>query len=98
MKSFKDYAKGIEGENKKENVTGKERADAEELTRKISEAYDGKSNMEMLKNILAEAEKSKRAGTLSNEEIERFYQSFSPMLDEKQKRQLRTIADKLKEI
>lgn len=98
MKSFKDYVKGREGENKKENVTGKEGADVEELTRKIAEVYDGKSNMEMLKNILAEAEKSKRAGKLSNEEIERFYQSFSPMLDEKQKRQLRIIADKLKEI
>lgn len=98
MKSFKDYAKGMESENKCEKETGKERSNAEELTRKISEAYDGKSNMEMLKNILTEAEKSKRAGTLSNEEIERFYQSFSPMLDEKQKRQLRVIVDKLKKI
>lgn len=98
MKSFKDYVKGRESENKCENATEKESANAEDLTRKIAEAYDGKSNMEMLKNILAEAEKSKRSGTLSNEEIERFYQNFSPMLDDKQKQQLRIIADKLKEI
>ncbi len=92
MKSFKDYAKEEECVNKQENTT------AEDLTRKIAEAYDGKSNREMLKNILLEAEKSKRAGRLSNEEIERFYQNFSPMLDEKQKGQLRILVDKLKEI
>lgn len=97
MKSFKDYAKGAENASEKESATDKT-ANAENLTRKIAEAYDGKSNMEMLKNILSEAEKSKRAGTLSNEEIERFYQSFSPMLDGKQKRQLRVIVDKLKEM
>ena len=52
----------------------------------------------MLKNILTEAEKSKRAGTLSNEEIENFYQSFAPMLDSSQRKRLRMVVDKLKEI
>ena len=52
----------------------------------------------MLKSILAEAEKSKRAGTLSNEEIETFYQSFAPMLGGFQRKQLRVIVDRLKEI
>lgn len=98
MKSFKDYAKATEVASKQEGLTGEETASAEELTKKIVDAYDGKSNMEMLKNILTEAEKSKRAGTLSNEEIESFYQSFSPMLDGVQKRQLRSIVDKLKGI
>ena len=50
----------------------------------------------MLRNILQEAEKSKRAGTLSNEEIEAFYQSFAPMLNSTQRKQLRAIVDKLK--
>lgn len=95
MKSFKDYAKTA---STQEGLTGEETASAEELTKKIADAYDGKSNMQMLKNILAEAEKSKRAGTLSNEEIESFYQSFLPMLSGVQKRQLRVIVDKLKEI
>jgi hypothetical protein len=52
----------------------------------------------MLRNILAEAEKSKRAGTLSNAEIESFYQTFSPMLDSAQRKRLRAVVDKLKEI
>ena len=73
-------------------------ASAEELTKKIASAYDGKSSADMLRNILAEAEKSKRAGTLSNEEIEKFYQTFSPMLDSGQRKKLRAIVEKLKEI
>ncbi|MBQ8309015.1 MAG: hypothetical protein IJX96_04195 [Clostridia bacterium] len=91
MKSFKDYA----SESPK---TTEEAATAEELTKKIASAYNGKSNADMLRNILAEAEKSKRAGTLSNEEIENFYQTFSPMLDGIQRKKLRVIVDKLKEI
>ncbi len=99
MKSFKDYAKqtaDLVGEQ--ENLTEEETATAEELTKKIAAAYHGRSNMDMFKSILAEAEKSKRAGTLSNEEIENFYQSFSPMLDGFQRRQLRSIVNRLKEI
>ena len=90
MKSFKDYTKT------EENPT--QTATAEDLARKIAAQYNGKSNADMLKNILAEAEKSKRAGTLSNEEIEAFYQSFSPMLDGFQRKRLRAVVDRLKEI
>ena len=89
MKSFKDYV----NEPKRD-----ETASAEELTRRIASAYHGKSNADMLKSILAEAEKSKRAGTLSNAEIENFYQTFSPMLDNAQRKKLRAVVEKLKEI
>lgn len=90
MRSFKNY----QGEQNTQNGG----SSAEELTKKIAAAYDGKSNMDMMRSILAEAEKSKRAGTLSNEEIENFYQTFSPMLDSTQRKRLRAIVEKLKEI
>ena len=89
MKSFKDYV----NETKRD-----ETASAEELTKRIASAYHGKSNADRLKSILAEAEKSKRAGTLSNAEIENFYQTFSPMLDNAQRKKLRAVVEKLKEI
>lgn len=99
MKSFKDYDKQAsdmaEAQNSQDAQTT---ANAEELTRKIAAAYHGKSNMAMLQSILNEAEKSKRAGTLSNEEIETFYQSFAPMLDAIQRRRLRAVVDRLKSI
>ena len=89
MKSFKDY---------KMPTTEEKTASAEELTQKLASAYNGKSNMEMMRSILAEAEKSKRAGTLTNAEIESFYDAFSPMLDAFQRKTLRMVVDKLKEI
>lgn len=96
MRSFKDYTKdAAEAAGVQEEMQG---ATAEELTKKIAEAYNGRSNMDMLRSILAEAEKGKRAGTLSNEEIEAFYQSFSPMLDGFQRKKLREIVNRLKEI
>ena len=103
MKSFKQYStqttpKAMKTAGTAETPTAEETASAEDLTRKIARAYDGKSKTAMLKSILNEAEKSKRAGTLSNEEIESFYQSFAPMLDSMQRRRLRAIVDRLKEI
>ena len=99
MKSFKEYSgKASEIAVKQEGERLKDAATAEELTKKIAAAYNGKSNMAVMRNILAEAERSKRAGTLSNEEIEVFYQNFSPMLNAFQRRQLRGIVERLKEI
>ena len=92
MKSYKE--KNVNTDTTQEETT----ATAEELAQKIANAYHGKSNMAMLKNILDEAERSKRAGTLSNEEIEAFYQSFAPMLDGLQRKRLRVVVDRLKEI
>ena len=59
MKSFKSYAS--EQTSEKEKRKGNESASAEDLTKQIASAYHGKSNADMLKSILAEAEKSKRA-------------------------------------
>lgn len=92
MRSFKNYTK-TESQQPQQPTQS-----AEELTAQIAAAYHGKSSAEMLKNVLIQAERSKRAGTLSNEEIERFYQTFSPMLDNSQRKKLRAIVDKLKEI
>lgn len=100
MKSFKDQPKREQekvGEQERESDR-QTTATAEELTKKIARAYNGKSNAMMLKNILDEAEKSKRAGTLSNEEIEAFYQSFAPMLDGFQRKRLRAVVERLKSI
>ena len=94
MKSFKEYSKQTIDEKPKNQTE----TVAEDLTKRIAEAYNGKSNADMMQNILMEAEKSKRAGTLSNEEIEAFYQNFAPMLNGVQRKKLRIIVDRLKKI
>ena len=93
MRSFKDYTS--EGDVKSEKT---EALNAEELMKKIASAYNGKSNADILRGILVEAEKSKRAGTLTNEELESFYQTFSLMLDATQRKRLRAVIDRLKRI
>ncbi len=101
MKSFRNYAKTTQTQRdtNTQQPSGEQTVkSAEELTQSIASAYHGKSSAEMLKNVLTEAEKSKRAGTLSNEEIDNFYQSFAPMLDPIQRKKLRAIVEKLKEI
>ncbi len=95
MKSYREYTKKASEVGASQGGT---QGDAEALTKKLAAAYNGKSNMAMLKNILEEAERSKRAGTLSNAEIEQFYQSFAPMLNGFQRRQLREVVERLKEI
>ncbi len=109
MRSFKQYGKQTATQREKsglsptdgyasEGTAMGETATAEELTQKIANAYHGRSNADMLRSILAEAERSKRAGTLSNEEIENFYQTFSPMLDSSQRKRLRAVVERLKNL
>ena len=90
MRNFKEYEKDAPRQ--------KENASAKDLTQKLAAAYNGKSNLSMLKSILEEAERSKRAGTLTNAEIDDFYNSFSPMLDASQRKRLRAVVEKLKSI
>lgn len=94
MKSLKGYLE--EEKTRQGTELPNETKDAAELTKKIAAAYNGKSNAAMLKNILKEAEKSKRAGTLTNEEIDGFYQTFSPMLNAEQRNRLRSVVERLK--
>ena len=96
MKSFKDY------EPKQESQTKQQPQDdlqgLEELTKRVTAAYSGKSSGDTMQSILAQAEASKRAGTLTNEEIDLFYEQFAPMLNGFQRKHLSMIVKRLKEI
>ncbi len=99
MKSFKQYAR--QAADRPDEATAERTENhspaAEQLARQIASSYHGKSDGAMWKKILAEAEKSRRAGTLSDADIENFYRQFSPMLDGEKRRRLRAVLDKLKE-
>ena len=95
MKNFKDYPYQQQQSTPNPEL---DNVSAEELTKRLAGAYNGKSSGNMFAQILKEAEKSKRAGTLSNEEIETFYQNFSPMLNSMQRKKLRSIVEDLKNI
>ncbi len=86
MRDFKDYADS--GEGKK--IAGM----AEEVARE----YKGKSEGDVWQAIFARAEAGKRAGTLTNADIDAFCAKFSPMLNGAQKKKLKALAEKLKNI
>ena len=95
MKTFRQYA----NDQDKQGAQGEYvSTDAESLTKQIAAAYNGKSNADMWRSIVEQAEKSRRAGTLSDEEIDAFYLAFSPMLDSAQHKKLKTIVEKLKKM
>lgn len=101
MKSFNrqyEYAKKAAEAKADTKSAQTQNENTEELAKKIAKAYDGKSDAVMLKSIIAEAEKSKREGTLSNEQIEEFYNAFAPTLNGLQKRTLRRVVNRLKEL
>ena len=99
MKSFKDYTpKNNERTGAGTSQTQFDEAGIEELAQQLASAYAGKSNLQMLSSILAEAEKAKREGRLSNAQIDEFYAQFSPMLNDFQRKKLKEIVAKLKEI
>jgi hypothetical protein len=108
MRHFKDYTPtehSTEHSTEGKNTVGGEgqaeeaaQSTAAELTKKIAAAFNGKPDASLMKSILDEAERSKREGTLTNEEIDEFYEQFSPLLNAVQRRKLKTIVEKLKRI
>ena len=103
MKSFKDYKPSEGGSNGPKPSEGREwgkveSESSEELVRRVALEYEGKSNMEMMKAILKEAETAKREGRLSNEQLDEFYEQFSPMVSGFHKRKLKEIVENLKKL
>lgn len=96
MKDFKNY----NPEENKDN-TNKKASDinsAIDLAKTVSSAMNGKSEGQLLKTILAEAERGKREGRLTNADLDNFYNSVAPMVDGMKRKKLKEIIAKLKSI
>ena len=83
------------GYNGGENAQG---VDLIKLVTSLSQKFDGKNQNELLKAVYQEAEKGKRNGTLTNEQIDTFVTLLSPALDDKKRKLLKKIATELKKI
>lgn len=99
MKDFKSYseeqpqtAQGAPSQNSAEvNNTV-------ELAKVLSKAMNGKSERQLLGTIIAEAERGKREGTLSNADLDNFYNALYPLLDGFKRKKLKAVIAKLKSI
>lgn len=64
----------------------------------LAKAFNGKSEGQILQTIIAQAEQGKRDGTLTNADLDNFYNAIAPLLDGFKRQKLRGIIQKLKSI
>lgn len=68
----------------------------EEILSSFAKKYEGKSEGELIREIMAVAKENRKNGTLSNEEIDRYVSLISPMLGEEKRKNLYALSEKLK--
>lgn len=107
MKDFKSYSN--EQPSNSQNVNGAgagsvngatppEVNNTVELAKVLTKAMSGKNEAQILQTIISEAERGKREGTLTNADLDNFYNALSPMLDGFKKRKLKEVITRLKNI
>lgn len=93
MKDFNSYQNASDAEKQKF-----ENSDMAKTAMKMMQSFNGKSEADLLKAIYKEAEKNRKAGTLTDAEIDDFYNTLAPMLDNAKRKKLSAVIKKLKEI
>jgi len=83
---------GMGGGNGEQGMNGA----AFDMLKNIAGRYEGASESELISAILAEAMKSRAAGTLSDSEIDSFVAQISPMLTAAQRSRLNAVVAKIK--
>jgi len=78
------------------NFSGDERIDR--AARSAARECEGKSEKDIFAAIRAQAEQGKRNGTLTNDDIDRFYAAVSPSLSSSQRKKLKKVVEELKKI
>ena len=105
MDDFKSYSNAKANESKTSNAPPNTAQQGEkqlnntvEMAKIITKAMNGKSTMQIMQTIIAEAERGKREGTLTNADLDNFYNALSPLLDGAKKRKLKQVIENLKNI
>ena len=75
--------------------TAQNRYNAENMQAKINE-YAGKSQSELMQELLSTANRMKGEGTLNSKDLDDFYSRASVFLNDEQKERMRTLIDMLK--
>jgi hypothetical protein len=68
------------------------------LAANIAKAFSGKSEGQIYSTIIAQAEQGKRDGTLTNADLDNFYNAVAPLVDGFKRKKLAQIIARLKEI
>ncbi len=105
MKDFKSYTQNGGGSNNSGGgATGAKSGGSANYDQTVNmaammaKAFNGKSEGQILQTIIAQAEQGKREGTLTNADLDNFYNTLAPLLDGFKRQKLRQIIQKLKSI
>ena len=61
-------------------------------------AFEGKGEADILRAIYKEAERGRKAGTLTDSDLDNFYAALYPMLDSAKRKKLEQVINKLKKM
>ena len=97
MKDFKSYTPE-DDKNTNDIQKPQDMNDTVQLAKAVSKAMNGKSQGQLLSTIIAEAERGKRNGTLTNADLDNFYNALAPLVDGFKRKKLKEVITQLKNI
>ena len=86
MRDFNNYKPNTNNQN----------AGAYDMLKNFASKYEGASKSDLISAIKKEAEKGRKNGTLSDNDIDNFANMLLPMLNNNQKAELKKIVEELK--
>ena len=92
MNDFKSY-KPPEDKNNRADLDN-----TVNLANQITRAMNGKSEGQLWRTILAEAERGTREGRLTNADLDNFYNTILPMVNGAQRKKLKEVIARLKQL
>ena len=90
MKDFNSFS----GEEKKQSASD----DAVDMAKMMAKAFEGKGEADILRAIYKEAERGRKAGALTDSDLDNFYAALYPMLDSAKRKKLEQVINKLKKM
>lgn len=88
MKDFNSYTGG---EKKQDDGMA-------DMAKMMAKAFEGKGEADILRAIYREAERGRKAGTLTDSDLDNFYAAIYPMLDPSKRKKLEQVIGKLKKM
>ena len=97
MKDFKSFSDGRDGKGNSPDG-GFENDKGVNMIKKVAAGMQGKSSGDIMRAVIEEAERGKRAATLTNADLDNFYNLMAPTLDGFKRQKLKSIIARLKRI
>ena len=97
MRDFNSYQSNQKsGNNTSKNANQKLSGNALNMLNAFASKYEGKSEQDLISAIILEAEKGRKNGTLTDQDIDNFANAILPMLNSSQRAKLSSVVNIIK--